>query len=139
MEDCATAAAREFAVDIAPVRSVVGTILDHPETARFFRGSALRWSGNEVPISHGGEVLRIDRLVQLHTDGGPQWWVLDYKLRHAPEELEPYRRQLARYRAAVQAAQPGETVRAAFITGAGRVVEVADAVKSPTEGLAFEG
>ena len=139
VEDCATAAAREFAVDVAPVRKVVGTVLDHPETARFFRGTGLRWSGNEVPISEGGEVLRIDRLVLLQTDAGSEWWVLDYKLRHAPEELEPYRRQLSRYRAAVQAAQPGETVRAAFITSAGRVVEVADAVKSPTEGLAFEG
>ena len=139
VEDCATAAAREFAVDIAPVRNVVATILGRPETARFFRGPGIRWSGNEVPISDGGEVLRIDRLVLLQTDSGTEWWVLDYKLRQAPEELEPYRRQLARYRAAVRAAQPGETVRAAFITGAGRVVEVAEAVKSPTEGLAFEG
>jgi ATP-dependent helicase/nuclease subunit A len=50
--------------------------------------------------------------------------VLDYKLQHAPQELAAYRDQLARYRAAVQAAQPGEEVRAAFITGAGRLVEV---------------
>jgi ATP-dependent helicase/nuclease subunit A len=51
--------------------------------------------------------------------------VLDYKLHHAPEGLEPYRAQLLRYRAVVARAQPGETVRCAFVTGEGRVVEVA--------------
>ena len=76
-------------------------------------------------MSHAGEVLRIDRLVQLEDDGaGPVWWVLDYKLRHAPEALEPYRQQLLRYREAVRAAQPGQTIRCAFIAGDGRVVEI---------------
>ena len=55
---------------------------------------------------------------------GPVWWVLDYKLSHAPEELDAHRAQLLRYRAAVARAQPGEEVRCAFVTGAGRVVEV---------------
>jgi ATP-dependent helicase/nuclease subunit A len=50
--------------------------------------------------------------------------VLDYKLSHAPEELDSYRDQLLRYRAAVAQAQPGEPVRCAFVTGEGRVVEV---------------
>jgi len=51
--------------------------------------------------------------------------VLDYKLHHRPEELAPYRAQLLRYRAVVERAQPGEPVRCAFVTGEGRVVEVA--------------
>jgi ATP-dependent helicase/nuclease subunit A len=70
-------------------------------------------------------VLRIDRLVHLEERSGPTWWVLDYKLHHAPERLEPYRAQLLRYRAAVARAQPGAAVRCAFITGEGRVVELA--------------
>jgi len=95
-----------------------------PSCARFFRGPALRWSGNEVPVAEAGEVLRIDRLVALADGDRWIWWVLDYKLRHAPEELEAYRAQLTRYARAVRALQPGAEVRAAFITGAGSVIEV---------------
>ena len=54
----------------------------------------------------------------------PVWWVLDYKLQHAPQALAEYREQLLRYRAAVLAAQAGAVVRSAFVTGAGAVVEV---------------
>ena len=76
-------------------------------------------------MSESGEVLRIDRLVQLAQENAePVWWVLDYKLRHAPEALEPYRQQLLRYRDVVRAAEPGRTVRCAFIAGDGRVVEI---------------
>ncbi|MEP7141173.1 MAG: hypothetical protein ABI745_16175, partial [Caldimonas sp.] len=57
--------------------------------------------------------------------GGPVWWVLDYKLSHSPQELAPYREQLLRYRAAIARAQPGETVRCAFVAGDGRIVEIA--------------
>jgi ATP-dependent helicase/nuclease subunit A len=65
--------------------------------------------------------------VRIEEEGGePVWWVLDYKLRHAPEALEPYRQQLLRYRDAVRAAQPGDAVRCAFIAGDGRVIEIAE-------------
>ena len=77
-----------------------------------------------MSIGDEGEVLRIDRLAHVDEAGGPVWWVLDYKLSHAPEALDAYRAQLLRYRAAVARAQPGEIVRCAFITGEGRVVEV---------------
>ena len=40
-------------------------ILDDPDGARFFTGPQIRWSGNEVAIGDRGEVLRIDRLVEL--------------------------------------------------------------------------
>ncbi len=120
------AAGREFGADPAEVRRHAAAILAHADTARFFRGPQIRWSGNEVPVSDAGEVLRIDRLVRIEEEGGePVWWVLDYKLRHAPEALEPYRQQLLRYRDAVRAAQPGQAVRCAFIAGDGRVVELA--------------
>ena len=122
--DAADAAAREFGAAAEPVRHGVAAIIDHPDGARFFRGPQIRWSGNEVSISDAGEVLRIDRLALVDEGDGPVWWVLDYKLSHAPDALDAYRAQLLRYRAVVQRAQPGESVRCAFVTGEGRVVEV---------------
>ena len=121
----AEAAAAEFGVDAADVALHGTAMLRHPEGARFFVGPQILWSGNEVAIGDASDVLRIDRLVQLDEAAGPTWWVLDYKLHHRPEELEPYRAQLLRYRAIVERAQPGEKVRCAFVSGDGRVVEVA--------------
>ena len=122
--EAADAAAREFGAAAGAVRNVVTAIVDHPEGARFFLGAQIRWRGNEVSLGDGGDVLRIDRLVLVDEGDGPVWWVLDYKLSHAPDELDAYRAQLLRYRAAVARAQPGEAVRCAFVTGEGRVVEV---------------
>ena len=94
---------------------------------QFFDGAQLHWAGNEVPVSEGGEVLRIDRLVAIDEGAGRRaWWVLDYKLQHAPQALDAYRAQMARYRRAVQALQPGEAVHCAFITGAAELLEVSD-------------
>lgn len=121
----AQAAAGEFRVDPREVARLAGRIWRSPACRRFFAGPQLHWSGNEVPVSESGEVLRIDRLVALDEGGTRAWWVLDYKLQHAPEELPAYREQLSRYRGAVQALQPGEAVHCAFITGAGEVVELA--------------
>jgi len=118
--DLARAAAAEFATDPDATERLARAILHSPVCARFFGGPALRWAGNEVPVSVGAELLRIDRLVQLDD----AWWVLDYKLSHAPQALAGYRDQLARYREAVRALQPGARVRCAFITGAGELVEV---------------
>ena len=125
LADLAAAAAREFGVAAAPVLSHACAIVEHPQGGRFFAGPQIRWSGNEVAVSVDGEVRRIDRLVQLEEGGGAVWWVLDYKLRHAPEALAPYREQLLAYRDAVRGAQPGHVVRCAFIAGDGRVVEIA--------------
>ena len=122
--DLAQAAAAEFGAPTAAVAQLARTIRNSPDCTRFFGGPELRWAGNEVPISDAGELLRIDRLVQLDVPGGPVWWVLDYKLQHAPQQLEAYRAQLLRYRDAVRRAQPGDDVRCAFITGAGGVVEI---------------
>jgi ATP-dependent helicase/nuclease subunit A len=124
IDELADAAAREFEVAAEPVRRRVAAILADAQASRFFAGEQIVWSGNEVPVSEAGDALRIDRLVQLAEGGARTWWVLDYKLHHAPEALAPYRAQLLRYRAAVQRVQPGEPVRCAFITAEGRVVEV---------------
>ena len=121
----ALAAAREFGVDHDEVVSLAGRIWHSPACARFFGGAALRWAGNEVPVSVAGELLRIDRLVELDEAGASVWWVLDYKLQHAPDQLQTNREQMQRYRRAVQRLQPGALVRCAFITGEGAVIEIA--------------
>jgi ATP-dependent helicase/nuclease subunit A len=115
----ATAAAAGFGVDARAVSEVVARILASPSCARFFSSLFLRWSGNEVPLADAEGVMRLDRLVLLEDEGEPVWWVLDYKLNAAPAELPAYRQQMARYVAAVQAAQPGAAVRGGFITGRG--------------------
>ena len=102
------------------VLQLASQVLDSPDCAEFFDASALSWAGNEVPVAVGGQVLRIDRLVQMASDG--RWWVLDYKLQSQPHQLPSNREQLQRYRAAVQALQPGQAVQAAFITAQGRLV-----------------
>ena len=110
------------------VEAIAGRVLANPAVRRFFDRTGLRWAGNEVPVTGPeGEVLRIDRLVLLETTAEPQWWVLDYKIQHAPQDVEPWREQLRRYRQAVQILQPQARVRAAFITGAGELVEPGDA------------
>ncbi|MDE2626992.1 MAG: UvrD-helicase domain-containing protein, partial [Burkholderiales bacterium] len=124
----AHAAAIEFGAAAAVTEQLARTILRSPACAPFIAGPQLRWAGNEVAVSDAQELLRIDRLVCLDGVAGPAWWVLDYKLQHAPQELEAYREQLLRYRRAVHAAQPGAEVRCAFVTGAGEVVEVMDRV-----------
>ena len=124
LSELAASAALEFAVDDVEVARLAGRIWASPACRRFFGGTGLRWAGNEVPVGEADQVLRIDRLVELEEDGQRCWWVLDYKLQHAPQALAAYREQLLRYRSAVQRLQPGDSVRCAFITGAGDVVEV---------------
>ncbi|NRF69940.1 UvrD-helicase domain-containing protein [Aquincola sp. S2] len=132
--ELAAAAAQAFGLDAtagAEIERRAAEVLDAPALARFFDPAALRWAGNEVPVAHDGDPLRIDRLVQIEADGC--WWVLDYKLASAPERLDDNRAQLRRYRDAIAALQPGDPVRAAFIAGGGRLVELsAEDTDSPT-------
>ena len=125
IELLASAAAQAFGVERAAVARAAGNIWRSAECAPFLRGPALRWAGNEVPVSDAGDVLRIDRLVERVDAGVSTWWVLDYKLQRAPQHDEAHRAQLLRYRSAVQALQPGAPVRCAFITGEGALIEIA--------------
>ncbi|WCM91345.1 UvrD-helicase domain-containing protein [Acidovorax sp. NCPPB 2350] len=88
--------------------------------------SAIDLAMDEAPIVHRGQSLRIDRLVRRPAAGGrpAEWWVLDYKSAAEPERQPGLLAQLRRYRAAVQAQAPGDVVRAAFLAGDGRMVEV---------------
>ncbi|MBI5927266.1 MAG: UvrD-helicase domain-containing protein [Aquabacterium sp.] len=98
------------------------TILKSPSLQPWLDPALLDWAGNEVALHDGEQVLRIDRLVAVRREAGREWWVLDYKLQHRPQALASYRAQMQRYVAAVEALQPDEPVRAAFITGAGEWV-----------------
>ncbi len=130
----AEAAAAEFGfADARAVEAAALRILNSAQCAAFFDPERLAWAGNEVPVASvanvagaadaPGAVLRIDRLVRTHGPAGA-WWVLDYKLQGRPQDDPAQRAQLAGYRRAVQALQPSETVRAAFITGQGELIEV---------------
>lgn len=78
--------------------------------------------GNEVDLVHQGQALRLDRLVRERAGGA--WWVIDFKSHESPHTVPEHREQLRGYRAALQASQPGDTVRLAFITAQGRFIEL---------------
>ncbi|WP_162583794.1 UvrD-helicase domain-containing protein [Variovorax sp. PBS-H4] len=119
------AAGREFGLDAATagVAATMAQRIREGAGAWAWDAEALAWHGNEVTLVHGGEVLRIDRLVRHRASN--TWWVLDYKSAARPEHDSALIAQMRRYREAVQEACPGETVRAAFLTGRGELVAVA--------------
>ena len=116
-------AAAEFGLDAAQARQAeaLARRILQGEGAWAWSGAEVDWQGNEVPVTVQGSVRRIDRLVRRR-DG--HWWVLDYKSAARPQEQEELLAQLRGYRAAVQAASPGETVRAAFLSASGRLEEI---------------
>ena len=75
-----------------------------------------------MELMYQGESLRLDRLVQRKDT--LDWWVLDYKSAHAPQDEPELVAQLQNYRDAVQAIYPDATVKAAFLTGHGELVEL---------------
>lgn len=66
--------------------------------------------------------MLIDRLVR-HCEI-VACWVLDYKFTVHPDSDITLNLQMQRYRVAVQNANPGATVRAAFLTGQGELVSL---------------
>ena len=121
------AVAREFR--LAPAQAAEAAALAQciqaGEGAWAWHPGVVAWQGNEVDLVYQGKPLRLDRLVQ-RKDAGHEgdWWVLDYKSAHAPQQQPRLLAQMAAYRAAVQQIYPAATVKAAFLTGQGRVVEV---------------
>lgn len=92
------------------------------EAAWAWDGAVVDSTGNEVQLFHGGELLRLDRLVR-RTDTG-EWWVLDFKSAEHPEQQPELLAQMRRYAQAVQTARPGAVVRLAFINLHGRLIEL---------------
>ena len=118
------AAAREFLLDAAQARgaAVLAERIRAGQGAWAWDARMIDWHGNEVTLVHEGEPIRIDRLVRHRETGA--WWVLDYKSAARPERDDALLAQMGRYRAAVQNAYPGATVRAAFLTGQGQLIEI---------------
>jgi ATP-dependent helicase/nuclease subunit A len=112
---------------LADAEARTRAILFAPALQPWLDPACLLWAGNEVALSHEGQTLRLDRLVARQTPHGREWWVIDYKLHAQPDALVAYRQQMQRYIAAVGRLQPGEPVRAAFISGQGHWLPV-DAV-----------
>ena len=115
-------AQRRFALDAAQLEraSQTATRIRHGAGAWAWDEAHIAQAFNEVELTYDGALLRLDRLVQ-RKEGA--WWVLDYKSAHRPEARPGLAAQLARYRAAIRALHPGCEVRAAFLSGDGRVVE----------------
>ena len=84
--------------------------------------AVIGWQGNEIELTAQGKLLRLDRLVRRKDTG--DWWVLDYKSESQPHSKLELVAQMRVYVAAVQACYMGETVKAAFLTAAGTMVEV---------------
>ena len=88
------------------------------QLAPFFGPSVAAWNELEL-VDASGESLRIDRLVELDD----AIWILDYKWRCLDSEREGYRRQLARYAAAVGSLRPARPVRTALVLSDGSLLE----------------
>ena len=116
--------ARDFSLDEAQLKDaeMMARRILRGEGGWAWDPQAVDWQGNEVELVHDGESLRLDRLVRRRGSG--HWWVLDYKSAGQPQQQPESLAQLRRYREAVSAANAGAVVRAAFLTGQGRLVEV---------------
>ncbi len=133
-ESLESSVATEFELDATALRTAqaMATRILQGEGAWAWDASQLSWQGNEVGLVHKGRLLRMDRLVQRRADGeggaggahDGQWWVLDYKSSAQPQLQPALRAQLLEYRAAVALAQAGQTVRAAFLTAHGTLIEL---------------
>ncbi|MES2362540.1 MAG: UvrD-helicase domain-containing protein [Pseudomonadota bacterium] len=120
--------AREFRLSPAQVAEALAMArrIRNGDAAWAWDDNLIGWQGNEVELVHAGQTLRLDRLVQRKDAGhAGQWWVLDYKSASEPLRQGALVAQLQGYRAALQGIYPGEPVKAAFLTAAGAVIEVA--------------
>jgi len=119
----AMAAAREFKLtpDQGEAAAAMARRILAGEGAWAWDRAVVDWQGDEVELVREGSTLRLDRLVQRRDTG--EWWVLDHKSSPAPQDDPGLVEQLHNYRDAVRAIYPGQVVRAAFLTGQGRLVE----------------
>ncbi|WP_168923786.1 UvrD-helicase domain-containing protein [Polaromonas vacuolata] len=123
-----SAVTREFSLsaELALKASAMALCIRSREAAWAWDNTRLKWQGNEVELLHAGQTLRLDRLVQRQDLGFEgQWWVLDYKSAHQPQNDPVKLAQLQTYRLALQEIYPGTVIKAAFIAGNGALLEIA--------------
>jgi ATP-dependent helicase/nuclease subunit A len=119
-------AGREFALDAAAAKeaaAMAARILTG-EGAWAWDPAVVDWQGNEVELLHEGELLRLDRLVRRIDGDAGEWWVLDFKSASQPGRDPTLVAKMQQYRAAVANAYPGVAVKAAFLTGQGKLVRI---------------
>ncbi|WP_395685169.1 UvrD-helicase domain-containing protein [Caenimonas koreensis] len=116
--------AREFALEEPKARVAAdkARVILSGEGAWAWDETIINWQANEVPMTLEGKAIRLDRLVRRADSG--EWWVLDFKSHSRPEDDNTLIEQMRSYRTAVQTAHPDAPVRAAFLTGQGRLVRV---------------
>lgn len=95
-------------------------VLMQPLLERFYNPMQYLVAHNELDVIADKELLRFDRVVVFDDTV----WILDYKRDLLDSERSAYRAQLARYRAAGQAAFPDKNIRTALITVDGRLWEL---------------
>ena len=121
------AVTREFRLDLTQTESALAgarSILNG-QGAWAWDAAVVSWQGNEVELAYQGKSHRLDRLVQRCDPGHEgHWWVLDYKSNPAPQHVPELRAQMQTYRDAVQAVYPSQTVKAAFLTAQGLIIEL---------------
>ena len=120
------AAAHEFALSPGQAENAaqMAQRIASGEGAWAWQPDVIAWQGNEVDMLYQGQALRLDRLVQRKdAQAEGHWWVLDYKSAPTPQLQPELVSKMQTYRAAVQQAYPGAVVKAAFLTGDGRMVE----------------
>ena len=123
-EVSAMAAAREF--ELSPSQLIAAQLMAQRilkgDGAWAWDANLIGWQADEVALIDQGLLLRIDRLVQIKSS--QDWWVFDYKSNAAPHEAPELVAQLSRYRDAVQAIYPDGVVKAAFLTGQGKLIAI---------------
>ncbi len=87
-----------------------------------WQAGLIDWCSNEIEMVSHGQLIRIDRLVKRADTG--EWWVLDYKSESQPQTKADLLAQLSAYRSAVQKNQLDSTVKAAFLTASGDLIEI---------------
>ena len=119
----AAAAAREFGLDAEQGgrAALQARRILEGDGAWVWDQAVVGWQGNEVELMYQGEPYRLDRLVRRKDTG--HWWVLDFKSTSSPQQQPALVDQMQTYRSAVQQIYPGDTVRAAFLTAKGELVE----------------
>jgi len=105
--------------EFAPLWRQAQSILAAPGMRRFFEPARYRRAENELELMSGGELRRIDRMVEFDDEV----WILDYKSGVAGG-IAAWRAQLAAYRDMLRPLYPGKAVRAAVVLADGGLEEL---------------